>query len=241
MNALKLALPTGDPRGVVLDIMARAGITATGYEPSSRVVRSVVEEEGFTLRVFRERDIPVQVALGNYDMGICGDAWLAEVQARFPLQRLVRIAELDASALNRIIALDGLEVVARAQAIDLVAGLDQGDLQALASTDLQPLLDGFRDLRPTARQAPLSAAHAARYEQVLTGLSAQPLATWSMRAALVADLAASLQSEPERRLRELTGADFGRRAVWRARFEMPTAAAARLPTVAPRAELNLPR
>jgi ATP phosphoribosyltransferase len=91
---IKLALPTGDPRPHVGQLLERAGIVSTGYEPSSRVLRSVVEDEGYTLRVFRERDIPIQVAMGNYDLGICGDVWLTEVQSRFPLQHLVRIGTL---------------------------------------------------------------------------------------------------------------------------------------------------
>jgi ATP phosphoribosyltransferase len=88
---VKLALPTGDPRPYVNELLDRAGVPATGYEPGSRVLRSVVEGEGLTIRVFREKDIPIQVATGNYHLGICGEAWLAEVQVRFPLQRLVRI------------------------------------------------------------------------------------------------------------------------------------------------------
>ncbi|MFN0146524.1 MAG: ATP phosphoribosyltransferase [Dehalococcoidia bacterium] len=91
---MKFALPTGDPRPFVGELLERAGIAATGYEPGSRVLRSVVENEGFTLRVFREKDIPIQVALGNYDLGICGDTSLREVQTRFPLQRLVRVGSL---------------------------------------------------------------------------------------------------------------------------------------------------
>lgn len=88
---VKLALPTGDPRPAVGALLEAAGIAATGYEPSSRLLRSVNEDEGLTLRIFREKDIPVQVAMGNYDLGICGDVWLTELQVRFPEQRVVRI------------------------------------------------------------------------------------------------------------------------------------------------------
>ncbi len=91
---IKIALPTGDARAAVGSLLERAGIAATGYEPSSRLLRSVNEAEGLTLRVFREKDIPIQVALGNYDLGICGDVWLSELQVRFPQQRVVRIGGL---------------------------------------------------------------------------------------------------------------------------------------------------
>jgi ATP phosphoribosyltransferase len=92
--SVKLALPAGDSRAAVAEMLTGAGITATGYEPGSRILRSVVEEEGLTLRVFREKDIPIQVALGNYDVGITSDVWLSEMQVRFPLQHIVRVGGL---------------------------------------------------------------------------------------------------------------------------------------------------
>ncbi len=91
---IKLALPTGDSRAAVTALLARAGVAADGYETSSRVLRSVVAKDDLTLRIFREKDIPIQVALGNYDLGICADVWLSELQVRFPLQRVVRVGSL---------------------------------------------------------------------------------------------------------------------------------------------------
>lgn len=90
----RLALPTGDARVATGELLARAGIEASGYEPSSRVLRSSSENDTLSLRIFREKDIPVQVALGNYDIGICGDAWLTEQSLRFPQQKVVRIGGL---------------------------------------------------------------------------------------------------------------------------------------------------
>ncbi len=90
---IKFALPAGDPRAHVHELLKQAGIVANGYEPGSRVLRSV-SEGGLTVRQFRERDIPIQVATGNYDLGICGEQWLAEMQVRFPMQRLVRLGAL---------------------------------------------------------------------------------------------------------------------------------------------------
>lgn len=91
---IKFALPTGDHRRAVGELLESAGLPIAGYEPSSRVLRSVVEDEGLVLRAFREKDIPIQVALGNYHLGICGDVWLQELQVRFPLQQVVRLGTL---------------------------------------------------------------------------------------------------------------------------------------------------
>ena len=96
--SVKLALPASDARGPVAAMLAGVGIATTGYEPGSRTLRSVLPDDGLTLRAFREKDIPVQVAMGNYDLGICSDLWLTEMQVRFPLQRIVRIGGLPGPA-----------------------------------------------------------------------------------------------------------------------------------------------
>lgn len=91
---IKFALPTGDAKSAVSSLLAGAGIAAPLYEPGSRVLRSPGGDGGLTLRVFREKDIPVQVALGNYDVGICGDLWVSELQVRFPGQQVTRLGGL---------------------------------------------------------------------------------------------------------------------------------------------------
>ncbi|MFC1917299.1 ATP phosphoribosyltransferase [Chloroflexota bacterium] len=47
------------------------------------------------IKVFQEKDIPVQVAIGNYDMGICGQDWVQELLAKYPSSSLVKIKDLD--------------------------------------------------------------------------------------------------------------------------------------------------
>ncbi|MGI8925290.1 MAG: ATP phosphoribosyltransferase [Tepidiformaceae bacterium] len=91
---VKFALPAGDSRAAIASMLEAAGVATRGYEPGSRQLRNILEEAGLTLRAFREKDIPIQVALGNYDLGICSDVWLRELQARFPQQRIVPLGSL---------------------------------------------------------------------------------------------------------------------------------------------------
>ncbi len=97
-ESLGLALPTGALREPVGSLFESLGLALTGYESGSRLLRADADERGFRFRVFRERDIPIQVALGNYDLGICSDVWIAELQARFPGQRVVRVGALPGPA-----------------------------------------------------------------------------------------------------------------------------------------------
>ena len=92
---IKLALPAGDLRTPVAGLLDTAGLPIEGYGEGSRSYRLAARgNSGLTVRVFREKDIPVQVALGNYDLGICSIAWVKEVHARFPGQPIVPLADL---------------------------------------------------------------------------------------------------------------------------------------------------
>ena len=81
---LRLALPTGDLRAPVAEALAAAGLRCEEYAAGSRALRLTLGGGEIAVRVFREKDIPIQIALGNYDVGICSAAWVEELHARFP-------------------------------------------------------------------------------------------------------------------------------------------------------------
>jgi ATP phosphoribosyltransferase len=90
---IRIALPTGDLRAQSAATLAEAGIDIPDYTAGSRALRFELDG-GAVARVFRERDIPIQVALGNYDAGICGTAWVEELTQRFPSHQVVRLRAL---------------------------------------------------------------------------------------------------------------------------------------------------
>lgn len=93
---IRLALPTGDLRPATGDFLRRAGLNVEEYSSGSRSYAMRVEQENgaVQLRVFRERDIPIQIALGNYDLGICGLDWLEDLTQRYPTDALVPVRDL---------------------------------------------------------------------------------------------------------------------------------------------------
>ncbi len=97
---IKLALPTGDSRPAVAAVLREAGLPTEGYDPSSRLLRAHFADHGLAVRIFRERDIPVQIALGNYDAGICSAVWVLEESIRFPRQDLRLLGSLPGPALG---------------------------------------------------------------------------------------------------------------------------------------------
>src|SRR4030042_280651 len=92
---IRLALPAGDLREPLGDLLIRAGLPVDDYVRGSRsyVVRAA-PEDGSRLRVFREKDIPIQIALGNYDLGICGLAWVEDLIQRYPSDAVVPVRDL---------------------------------------------------------------------------------------------------------------------------------------------------
>ena len=49
---------------------------------------------GYGCRVFHEKDIPIQVAVGNYDLGICSLDWIEELLAKYPDSAIVKVKDL---------------------------------------------------------------------------------------------------------------------------------------------------
>jgi ATP phosphoribosyltransferase len=92
---IRVALPTGDLRKDTAALLDACGVGIPDYAAGSRALRfPMLDDESGIARVFREKDIPVQVALGNYDLGICSSSWIDELTQRFPQHDVVRLRDL---------------------------------------------------------------------------------------------------------------------------------------------------
>ena len=92
---IKLALPAGDLRTPVSNVLDSAGLRVEGYGEGSRTyILRVGGHEGVIARVFREKDIPIQIALGNYDLGVCGLALIEDLRARFTQHPVVPLRDM---------------------------------------------------------------------------------------------------------------------------------------------------
>lgn len=91
---IRVALPTGDLRKQTASTLAACDAGIEDYAAGSRMLRFDMLDGAAIARVFREKDIPVQVALGNYDIGICSLTWIEELAQRFPRHDVVRVRDL---------------------------------------------------------------------------------------------------------------------------------------------------
>lgn len=117
---IKLALPAGDLRAPLADLLAGVGLAVGGYAEGSRAYRLRLEDKGdVRIRIFREKDIPIQVGLGNYDLGICRLAWVEELMARYPREAIIPVRDLGLGPVRLVItaAADSYASLAEAAAV----------------------------------------------------------------------------------------------------------------------------
>ena len=67
----------------------------SGYHEGARLYRLKSRKfPNLLAKIFHEKDIPIQVAIGNYDLGICGLDWIEELLVKYPSSALVKIRNL---------------------------------------------------------------------------------------------------------------------------------------------------
>ena len=92
---LRLALPKGRLLAETASLLERAGLGLLDYAEGSRSYRpKSTKFPDLLLKVFQEKDIPIQVAIGNYDLGICGRDWVEELVVRYPSGDLMKMGAL---------------------------------------------------------------------------------------------------------------------------------------------------
>ena len=92
---INIALPKGALLDATAALIERAGWGVQGYSNDARYYRLKSETfPGLRAKILNERDIPVQVAVGNYEIGITGLDWVQELLVKYPALALVRILDL---------------------------------------------------------------------------------------------------------------------------------------------------
>ena len=92
---IKLALPKGRLQKTTAALLEKAGLGLSDYGEDSRSYRPRCRRfPQLLVKVFQERDIAIQVAIGNYDLGICGQDWAQELLIKYPSDAIVKVREL---------------------------------------------------------------------------------------------------------------------------------------------------
>lgn len=93
--AVKLALPKGRILRKTAARLQKDGWQLDEYHSKSSFYRPKSGKfPELLIRVFHEKDIPIQIAMGNYDLGICCRDWIEELMVKYPNSELVRVKDL---------------------------------------------------------------------------------------------------------------------------------------------------
>ncbi len=102
---IKIALPKGRLLNQTAKLATLAGWQLNDYSDSARLYRlNSFRFPDFSGKILHEKDIPIQVAIGNYDIGICGLDWIQELVSKFPASNLVKIKDLGFGKLSLFLA-----------------------------------------------------------------------------------------------------------------------------------------
>ena len=92
---VKLALPKGRLLPATARLLKETGLEFEDYTQGTRSYRlKSIRQPYLSAKIFQEKDIPVQVAVGNYDLGICSLDWVEELVAKYPASAVLKIADL---------------------------------------------------------------------------------------------------------------------------------------------------
>ncbi len=92
---IRIALPKGRLLAETASFLEKAGWRLSGYDTALRNYRITSNRfPDLIIKVFQEKDIPIQIAIGNYDLGICGLDWIQELSTKFTNSALVRVKDL---------------------------------------------------------------------------------------------------------------------------------------------------
>lgn len=93
--AVKIALPKGKLMPKTAETIEKAGWGIEGYKKDARLYCLSSSKDGdMSAKIMHEKDIPIQVAIGNYDIGVCGLDWLTEHIVKYPKSKIVKVKEL---------------------------------------------------------------------------------------------------------------------------------------------------
>ena len=117
-QSIKFALPKGRFLSSTAKLLDELRLGFEDYNAKTRQYRLGSSRFAYlSAKVLQEKDIPIQVAIGNYDLGICGLDWIEELQTKYPASALTKVSSLAygegsihvaASSATGISSLDGL-------------------------------------------------------------------------------------------------------------------------------------
>jgi ATP phosphoribosyltransferase len=102
---IKIALPKGRLLNDTAALTKQAEWELSDYSEGARLYHlTSTRFSNWSAKIFHEKDIPVQVAMGNYDIGVCGLDWIQELVMKYPASELVKVSDLGYGEISLFLA-----------------------------------------------------------------------------------------------------------------------------------------
>ena len=80
---ISICLPKGDALKPLSKRLDEIGFPISGYDSANRTYRPEVGDLPVRAKIMAEKDVAIQVAVKNYDIGFCGMDWIEEHTIRY--------------------------------------------------------------------------------------------------------------------------------------------------------------
>ncbi len=96
LDYVKIAIPKGKLQPATSCLLQEIELGLENYNQETRIYRlHSTRLNNLSAKMFQEKDIPIQVAVGNYDLGICGLDWIEELLAKYSSSPLIKVVDLE--------------------------------------------------------------------------------------------------------------------------------------------------
>jgi ATP phosphoribosyltransferase len=126
--SIRIALPKGRLLNETARLATQAGWELNDYSEGTRLYHfRSTRFPDLSGKILHEKDIPIQVAMGNYDLGICGLDWIQELILKYPSSGLVKLKDLGYGNISLFLAVSpssgSLSTLESIRASDKVIGI----------------------------------------------------------------------------------------------------------------------
>jgi ATP phosphoribosyltransferase len=83
VDTISVCLPKGDAMKPLAGYLAKTGFPVREYHSKNRTYRPPVENLPVRAKIMAEKDVAIQVSVGNYDIGFCGTDWIFELITKY--------------------------------------------------------------------------------------------------------------------------------------------------------------
>jgi len=82
-DKISISLPKGEAMESLAKYFAIIGFPVKNYNSKNRTYRPEINNLPVRAKIMAEKDVAIQVAVGNYDIGFCGADWIQELRVRY--------------------------------------------------------------------------------------------------------------------------------------------------------------